>query len=77
MQGDPLFVAAGQAGSRIDMKTRAGLLGYRLKQNSPCIDIGSIIPDHGGLDFWGLRVPQGKPDIGAHEWGLGLGALTE
>ena len=68
VQGDPLFVAPGQAGGSIDMKTRARLLGYRLKPNSPCIDIGSIIPDSGGLDFWGLRVPQRKPDIGAHEW---------
>lgn len=65
---DPLFEASGQGGSRIDMRTRESLRGYRLTSDSPCIDSGSIIPDNGGLDFWGNRITDRKPDIGAHEW---------
>ncbi len=66
--GDPLFEGAGIGGSRIDMRTRESLLGYRLTLESPCIDSGSIIPDNGGRDFWGNRITDGTPDIGAHEW---------
>jgi hypothetical protein len=66
--GDPLFEGSGKAGSRINMRTRESLRGYRLASESPCIDSGSIIPDNGGLDFWGNRISDSKPDIGAHEW---------
>ena len=70
--GDPLFEAPGAGGSRVDMRTRKSLLGYHLTSDSPCIDSGSIIPDNGGLDFWGNRISDRKPDIGAHEWsGMG------
>jgi len=65
---DPLFEALGKGGHRIDMRTRESLRGYRLASDSPCIDSGSIIPDNGGLDFWGNRITDHKPDIGAHEW---------
>jgi hypothetical protein len=68
VQGDPLFEAPGQGGYRIDMRTRAALLGYRLRPGSPCIDMARIIPDSGGLGFWGGKVSRDKPDIGAHEW---------
>ncbi|MDT8302808.1 MAG: hypothetical protein RQ760_15100 [Sedimentisphaerales bacterium] len=70
--GDPRFEVPGTGGSRIDMRNREALLGYRLGPESPCIDSGSIIPENGGLDFWGNRITDGKPDIGAHEWsGMG------
>ena len=70
---DPLFEGAGQSGVRIDMRTRESLLGYRLSSDSPCIDAGSIIPGNGGVDFWGNRITDQKPDIGAHEWRAGIG----
>jgi hypothetical protein len=69
---DPLFQAPGQGGFRIDMKRRLALAGYRLTSNSPCIDSGSIIADNGGRDFWGDRIVDRSPDIGAHEWHLGF-----
>jgi len=65
---DPLFEAPGKGGSRIDMRTRESLCGYQLASDSPCIDSGTIIPDNGGLDFWGNKITDRKPDIGAHEW---------
>ena len=67
---DPLFVASGQAGSHIDMRTRESLRGYRLTSKSRCIDAGSIIPENGGLDFWGNTITDQRPDIGAHEWSV-------
>jgi len=71
--GNPLFEAPGQGGSRIDMRTREALLGYRLTSHSRCIDAGSVVPDNGGLDFWGHRITDHRPDIGAHEWGAATG----
>jgi len=39
-----------------------------LQAGSPCIGAGITIPDNGGRDFWGNRVPEGiPPAIGAHE----------
>lgn len=66
---DPRFAAPGEGGSRIDMRTRESLLGYRLTSDSPCIDAGSIIPHSGELDTWGNRISDKRPDLGAHEWG--------
>jgi hypothetical protein len=71
--GDPLFEASGQGGYRIDMRTRESLLGYRLSSKSPCINAAIIIPDNGGLDFWGNRIIDFKSDIGAHEWNAETG----
>jgi hypothetical protein len=59
------------------MRTRKSLLGYRLASNSPCIDVGSIVFDNGGLDFWGNEISDHKPDIGAHEWGAKIGRDKE
>jgi hypothetical protein len=67
-QGDPLFAVPGQGAQDIDMRTRKNLLGYRLRAASPCIDMARIIRDNGGMDFWGGKVSQDKPDIGVHEW---------
>lgn len=39
-----------------------------IQAGSPCIGAGIPIPDNGGRDFWGNRLPEGKPPaIGAHE----------
>jgi hypothetical protein len=43
------------------------LSGYRLNNNSPCIDAGIVINDNGGKDFWGNTVGTASIDIGAHE----------
>ncbi|MHC4198462.1 MAG: right-handed parallel beta-helix repeat-containing protein [Planctomycetota bacterium] len=66
---DPLFVSPGGGGTHVDMKKRDSLAGYMLKRNSPCRDKGKVIADNGGLDFGGGKVPVGRPDIGAYEWG--------
>ncbi len=46
----------------------ASLEGYKLKEGSPCIGAGRIIPNNGSRDFWGNKVPGDKnPSIGAFE----------
>lgn len=40
----------------------------RLRGGSPAIGAGREIEDNGGVDFWGNRLYNGSPDIGAHEW---------
>jgi hypothetical protein len=41
-----------------------------LQAGSPCIGAALPIPDNGGHDFWGNRIPEGEPSsIGAHERG--------
>lgn len=45
-----------------------GVLGYRLKCGSPAIRAGAVIPDNGGRDFFGFRVPaDAPPNIGAYQ----------
>ena len=45
------------------------LLGYRLKEGSPCIGAGVRIEDNGGRDFLGYPLPRNRPpSIGAMEW---------
>ena len=60
IDADPLFVAPDDG-------------DYHLSAGSPCIDAGSIISDSGGVDFWGNRITDHKPDIGAHEWRAEIG----
>lgn len=51
---------------------RETAIGYQLLQGSPAIGAGRMIPDNGGLDFWGNPVPAHmNPNIGAYE-GPGL-----
>jgi hypothetical protein len=58
---DPMFVNPG-AGST----ERGSVDGYLLRPGSPCISSGRVIPDNGGLDFQGNRVPGDRPPgIGA------------
>jgi len=60
--GDPLLVKPGSGGEGLD-----SLGGYKLRDESPCRQAGTTIPDNGGRDFWGNAVPKtAPPDIGAH-----------
>lgn len=61
---DPKLVNPGSGGVGRDTAD-----GYQLQADSPCIDTGALIPDHGGRDYWGHPVPSGvAPDRGAHEF---------
>lgn len=53
---DPLLVKPGSGGNGIGT-----LSGYKLKPHSPCRGAGKIIPENGGRDFWGRRLPKGRP----------------
>jgi hypothetical protein len=58
-----LLVSPGSGGDGLD-----SVSGYQLRAGSPCIGAGVPIPNNGGRDFWGNRVPDaGAPDIGAHQ----------
>ncbi|MGN7491218.1 NEW3 domain-containing protein [Paenibacillus sp. SAF-054] len=49
--------------------------GYRLKDNSPALGAGILIPDNGGRDYYGNAVSaQAAPNVGAYE-GAGIPAL--
>jgi len=59
---DPLLVRPGSGGEGFD-----SLAGYKLRPASPCRRAGIRIPDNGGRDFFGQKVPPKKaPAIGAH-----------
>lgn len=64
---NPLFENPDSGGTNIDMRDLQRLSGYKLKNNSPCINAGVIIDGNGGLDFWGNSLYKGLPDIGAFE----------
>ncbi|MCD6392090.1 MAG: right-handed parallel beta-helix repeat-containing protein [Planctomycetes bacterium] len=64
---NPMLVRPGIAGADIDLKTMAALRGYRLKPNSPCIDTGVKIKNHGRKDLLRTKVTIGKADVGAFE----------
>ena len=65
--GDPMFVNPGDVPTDIDMHNPDRLKGYRLSENSPCIDAGLLINDNGGKDFWGNPLGTESIDIGAYE----------
>jgi hypothetical protein len=72
---DPQLAAPGTGGTGIitTFQSRRDQLskldGYKLKPGSPCIDKGRTFGDgmNVSLDFWGQKVSDGKPDIGACE----------
>ncbi|QNM84314.1 T9SS type A sorting domain-containing protein [Polaribacter pectinis] len=69
LTSDPLFVNPGLDNSPDD---------YKLETNSPAKAAGVIIPNNGGLDFFGNTVPSGiAPTIGAHELHETLGLDLE
>ncbi|HET8683997.1 MAG TPA: right-handed parallel beta-helix repeat-containing protein [Micromonosporaceae bacterium] len=59
--GDPRFVAPGTSSSRYT----AG--GYRLLTGSPALGTGAVVPDSGGVDYFGNPVPAGSSNIGAYQ----------
>jgi len=61
---DPRLVNPGIATSRKDLE------GYKLESNSPAINAGLLLKNHGIFDYFGNQVPfdLGFPDIGAHEF---------
>lgn len=62
MVTDPLFQAGGTGGTGLD-----SLAGYKLQDNSPCINTGKVIADSCQEDFYGNPINQGQPDRGVHE----------
>jgi hypothetical protein len=64
---DPLFENPGSEGTNIDMHDPQRLSGYKLKDNSPCINAGVNIDENGGSDFWGNSLYKDLPDIGVYE----------
>lgn len=58
---DPMLVNPGSGGDGIN-----SVDGYKLKTGSPCIDAGKSIEDSGVLDYWGNKLKDSTPDIGAH-----------
>lgn len=54
--------------------TTAG--GYRLLRGSPALAAGVPVPDDGGRDFFGNRVPRGAPNIGAYQ-GMGVDGAAQ
>ncbi len=56
---DPGFTAGGTGAVGRDT-----LKGYTLKADSPCKEKGIVIPDNGGIDFFGDPIGE-KPSIGA------------
>ena len=68
---DPKFTAPGTGG--IGLNT---LKGYMLQADSPCINAGMYIPNHGGRDYFGNAVEDGHPDIGAFE-AIGSGIFAD
>lgn len=62
IHGDPEFVNPGSG--RDSLKSADG---YRLKKSSPALKNGQIIPDSGGIDFYGNPVSKtAKPNRGAY-----------
>ena len=59
---DPLFNNPGNGGTGI-----RSVAGYKLKRKSPCLNVGMVIQDNGGRDYWGNEIIDGKPDIGTFE----------
>lgn len=53
---NPMLINPGSGGVGFDT-----LYGYQLKNKSPCLNSGVLIPDNGGLDFWGNAVSSVNP----------------
>ncbi len=52
----------GAAGPAFD-----SLMGLQLQAESPALNVGSPITDHGDVDFWSTALYVGIPDIGPYE----------
>ena len=78
---DPQFVAAGKSGLGSEGPGNvpailASLKGFMLKETSPCINTGIIVPLAGDRDFYGNALTDGHPDFGAFE-ALGTGVFKD
>ena len=60
---NPLLVNPGSATFGIGT-----LNGYKLQATSPAINVGKVIANNGGFDYWGTALYNGLPDIGADEY---------
>ncbi|KAK8912051.1 hypothetical protein H634G_10776 [Metarhizium anisopliae BRIP 53293] len=61
--GDPLFLDPGTGGNSLD-----SVNGYQLKTSSPALHNGAVMPNNGGMDFYGNPVSAvNKPNRGAYE----------
>jgi len=67
--GAPSFVDAAMrpSGSMAGPATAAALGGLQVRAPSPAINNGVVIPNNGGVDFWGNALYNGAPDIGPFE----------
>jgi hypothetical protein len=65
---DPGLINPTEYGTRIDLKSKKRLAGFKLKKGSPCIDAGIVVENNGKRDFWGKPLYNGLPDIGAMEF---------
>ncbi len=63
LTSDPQFVNPGSGKNGINT-----LGGYALKKTSPAINSGKVIKNHGGRDFFGNPLYNGKPDRGIFEF---------
>ena len=59
---DPLFVAPGTGGEGLST-----LGGYKLRNGSPAVNTGMMIPWNSRRDFFGNQVSDGSNDIGVYE----------
>lgn len=65
---DPQFKDPGKGGTGAAGNSAIDTLsGYRLSENSPAINAGLVIENHGGRDYEGNFVGTTTPDIGAME----------
>lgn len=59
---DPQLAGAGSGTNGL-----GSVAGYKLMTNSPAIGAGVVIPNNGGLDYWGNAVSAAvKPNMGAY-----------
>jgi hypothetical protein len=68
VQGDPRFIDPDVAGPFGSARTGPRLelaRGYAPGRGSVLIDRGLVVPDNGGHDFDGVRLPEGTSDVGA------------
>jgi len=67
VRSDPKLAAPGTGSSgAASGPAFSSLGGYKLQAGSPAIDAGIVVPNSGGMDFWGSPVVR-APDIGAFE----------
>lgn len=55
--GNPVFVNS----------TPGATTNFNLQNSSPCINTGTTMTSNGGVDYYGIALPSGAPDIGFFE----------